>query len=148
MSVPPMVKDIMNLITQEFAVVRKEASLSEVLREMLRDPKTQSVYVVNEKDELVGIITLDIALQYLYGQYIPPEYLQFDISLLQGTGVKAEDIMAPPVYVKEDETLKDAFVKMFRYHLNELPVVDETNHVIGDLHALELIEIGVKEQGY
>ncbi len=134
------VKDVMSLITTDAYTVNENDSLDKIIREMVKDPKTQSVYVVNDKEELVGIITLDIALQYLYSEYIPPQYLEFNISVMEGANTVAKNIMLPPVYVKESTPISEAFTKMFEYHLHEIPVVDENMRVIGDVHGLELIQ--------
>ena len=133
------VKDVMRIITKKAATVREDSTLKSVLKEMVKDPKTQNVYVVNEKNQLTGIITINIALQYLYSDYIPPRYLEFDTTLLAGENTIAKDIMLPAVYVKENDKIQDAFVKMFQYHLYEIPVVDDEMHITGDLHAMELI---------
>ncbi len=134
------VKDIMELITREAPIVHENSPLLNVLEEMVKDPKTQSVYVVDKDGKLCGIITMSIALQYLYYPYIPPEYLEFDISVVEGVNALARDVMLPPIYVREEDSLKDAFQKMFEYHLQEIPVVDNDLHVVGDLHGMELIQ--------
>ena len=134
------VEDVMNLVTKTAAVVKESDNLKEVLKVMVKDPKTQSVYVVNNRKQLVGIITLNIALQYLYNEYIPPEYIKFDISVIEGTKAEAKELMIPPIYVKKDDPIGKAFQKMFEFHLHELPVVDDNMHVIGDLNALELVQ--------
>ncbi len=134
------VKDVMDLVTHEPAIVREDEPLPKVLKEMVKDPKTQTVYVVNDKEQLVGIITLNMALQYLFNEYIPPEYLEFNISVIEGTKATAKELMLPPLYVKKDDDVSEAFVKMFKYHIHEIPVVDEDMHIIGDVHGLELIE--------
>ena len=139
MSTITKVEDIMNLVTQTAAVVKETDTLDKVLEEMVKDPKTQSVYVVNDRNQLAGIITLNIAIQYLYNEYIPPEYLEFDISVIEGTKVDAKEIMLPPIYVKKSDRISEAFKKMFKYHVNELPVVDDNMYIIGDLNALELV---------
>ncbi len=133
------VKDIMDLVTTKAAIVREDAPLNDVLREMVKDPKTQSVYVVDKDGRLSGIITLNIALQYLYSDHIPPRYLEFNVSVIEGSKVVARDIMLPPVYVRSEEPASEAFVKMFENHLQEIPVVDENMKIIGDVHGLELI---------
>jgi len=139
------VKDVMNLITTTAYTVRENDSLDMVLREMVKDPRTQCVYVVNDKEKLVGIITIDIALQYLYCEYIPPQYIEFNLSVIEGANTVAKNIMLPPVYVKENTPIGEAFTKMFENHLYEIPVVDDSMRVIGDLHGMELIQrkIGV-----
>ncbi len=147
MSSVPTVEEVMDLVTKTASTVREDAPLEDVLREMLRDPRTQSVYVVDPEGRLVGIVTMDMALKYLYSEFIPPRYLQFNVSLMEGSNARAKDIMLPPVYVKRSESIEDAFVRMFENHLTEIPVVDEEMHVVGDLHGIELIAKKLKSEG-
>ncbi len=138
------VKSIRTLITQEASVVHEDDSLLTVAREIIRDPKTRSVYVVNSKDKLVGIIPVIELVQYIYFDMIPQDYITYRFPLLLSGETLAKDIMLPPVYVKDDESLKSALIKMFKNNLKEIPVVDEELHVIGDLNILELIKVWVE----
>ena len=47
--------------------------------------------------------------------------------------------MQKPVWVKRNETVKDAFKRMHEHRLPGLPVVDERYHVVGYINLLELL---------
>ncbi len=141
-----IVSDIMDIITRRPTLVYGNESLRNVALKIIKDPMTQAVYVVNDRDELIGIITLKIVLQYLYHDHIPPDYLEFDISVLQGENTLARDVMLPPIYVKKSTSLSEAFKIMFKYGIQEIPVVDDAMHVIGDLHGMELIHGWLKSK--
>ncbi len=138
------VKNIRNLITKEASVVDENDSLLKVAEKIIEDPKTRAVYVANNEKKLVGIIPVIELVQYLYYEYIPQDYLLYRFPLILSGEPKATEIMIPPVYVKDDDTLEVAFKKMFKNNLKELPVVDEDMHVIGDLNILELIEAWIE----
>jgi CBS domain-containing protein len=131
---------VRTLITQKATTVNEDESIGSIARKIVEDPKTQTVYVVNKKNELVGIIPVNEILQYLYYEDIPVEFITYSFPLSYGNEVCARDMMMPPTYVKDNESLSDAFRVMFEHKLMELPVVDENMHVIGDLNAMELIE--------
>ncbi len=133
------VRDIRNLITQEASVVDEDDDLLRVAEEIVKDPKTRAVYVVNKDKKLVGIIPVVELVQYLYSEYIPQEYILYRFPILLSGNPRAKDIMLPPVYVRDNENITDAFVKMFKNNLKELPVVDDDMHIIGDLNILEMI---------
>ncbi|MCD6370535.1 MAG: CBS domain-containing protein [Thermoplasmata archaeon] len=133
------VKDIRNFITQEASIVGEDEDLLKIAEEMVRDPKTRTVYVVNKENKLAGVIPVIELVQYLYSEYIPQEYILYRFPVLLSGTPKAKDIMLPPVYVHDDEDITSAFIKMFKNNLKELPVVDEEMHVIGDLNILEMI---------
>jgi len=133
------VRDIRNLITQKASIVHRDDSLLKVAKKIVDDPKTRAVYVVDDNEKLVGIIPVIELVQYLYSEYIPQEYILYRFPILLSGNPKAGDIMLPPVYVHDDEKITDAFIKMFKNNLKELPVVDENMHIIGDLNILEMI---------
>ena len=133
------VKDVRTLITQTPTIVREDASLISVAEKIIEDPKTRSVYVINSQERLVGIIPVIELVQYLYYRDIPQEYILYRFPMILSSEAKAEDIMLPPEYVKDDDSLGEALRKMFKNNLKELPVVDDEMHIIGDLNILELI---------
>ena len=132
------VKSMRNLITQEASTVRKEAGPMEIAKAITADPKTRSVYVVDSDNRLLGIIPVINFTQYLFYEYVPDEFLYYK-AIKPLEDITAEDIMLPPVYVKEADNLRIAFQKMFAENLKELPVVDNEMHVVGDLNILELV---------
>ncbi len=133
------VKNVRNLITQNAAIVGEDEGIETIARKIVEDPKTQTVYVVNKKNKLVGIIPVNEVLQYLYYEDIPVEFITYSFPISYGN-VRAKDMMLPPTFVRDDESLSDAFRVMFEHKLMELPVVDKDMRVIGDLNAMELIE--------
>ena len=133
------VKDVMNIVTQGATIVEEDSSIREVAKKLIEDPKTTTLYVVNKNKKLIGIVTIGTLLRYLYPEDIPPEYLEFDISIFQAKNLQAKDIMAPSIFIKKEESVGEAFRKMFEYKIWELPVVDDDMHVIGDINGLELI---------
>ncbi len=142
------VKNIRTMITQEASVVDEDANLIDVAEAIVDDPKTRAVYVINKEKKLVGIIPVIELVQYLYYDSIPQEYILYRFPVLLSSEPKAKDIMLPPVWVKDDESITSAFVKMFKNNLKELPVVDDEMHVIGDLNILELIRAWVEVNKY
>ena len=58
----------------------------------------------------------------------------------------AYDMLERLVYVKEDDTLKTAFLKMYENELDELPVVDNNLKLIGNIDLLELLTILIEKK--
>ena len=94
------VKDVMNIVTSHASITQEDSSILEIARKLVEDPKTHVLYVINDEEILTGMITMGTILKYLYSEYIPPEYFQFDITPFQSSNLKARDIMLPPVFVK------------------------------------------------
>jgi len=140
------VERVMSLVTKEASIVGEDSSLVEIAEKILEDPKTRTVYVVNSKGKLVGIIPVMELIQYLYAKYIPEEYKLYRIPMRVSVGSVAKDIMLPPVWVKKEESITSALRKMFKHGVQELPVVNEEMEIIGDLNILELINAWVERQ--
>ncbi len=138
------VKFVRKLITQEASTVRRDAGAMEIAKAIVADPKTRSVYVVDSDNKLLGIIPVINFTQYLFYEYVPDEFLYYK-AIKPLEDITAEDIMLPPVYVKENDDLRLAFQKMFSENLKELPVVDDEMHVIGDLNILELVTAWIEK---
>lgn len=140
------VKDIRNLITRNASVVKEDDPLLKVAEEIVSDPRTRSVYVVDKSGKLKGIIPVIELIQYLYYEHIPQEYIFYRFPLVLSGEAIAKDIMLPPVYVHDTDNITDALKKMFKNNLKELPVVDENMKIIGDLNILELISAWIEAE--
>jgi len=138
------VSDIRNLITKNASVVKEDDSLLKVAEEIVRDPRTRSVYVVDKSGKLKGIIPVIELIQYLYYEYIPQEYIFYHFPLAMSGEPVADEIMLPPVYVHDRDKITDALKKLFKNNLKEIPVVDENMKIIGDLNILELISAWIE----
>ena len=138
------VSSIRSLITQDASIVMEDDSLLNVAEEVVRDPRTRSVYVVDKSGKLKGIIPVIELIQYLYYEYIPQEYIFYRFPLVLSSKPIARDIMIPPAYVYDRDSITDALKKMFKNNLKEIPVVDENIKIIGDLNILELISAWIE----
>ncbi len=134
-----LVRDVRNLVTITPSTVHEEEPLLSVAEKIVSEPKTQSVYVVDDDGKLKGIIPVMELIQYLYFSDIPQEYILYRFPVILSSQARARDIMLPPVYVRDEDKLSEALIHVFKNNLRELPVVDEDMHVIGDLNILELI---------
>lgn len=136
------VKEIHRTITIEPPIVYEDDSIEKVVEVLLKDPRSRSVYVVNRKDELTGIIPTSVILKtthILKGKKTVSKEDTYDALKISKAKV-AKDIMLPPTYVFEDEDIVDALEAMVSEKIEELPVVDKNKRVIGDLNCLEVIK--------
>ena len=140
-------KEVHKLLTKP-SLVNENASLKEVVERITEDPKTRAVYVVDSKKKLKGIIVLKAVLKSAFLECIPEPYLSFSSLMSVKPKIKeAKDMMVPPIYVKEKNTIKDAFILMMQNDLEEIPVVDDDLRVIGDLNMLELLKLWMQKLG-
>ena len=139
------IRDMRMLITPHPVFVHKTTSIDDVAKVLISNPRLRSVYVVDNDLKLIGKITLKWLIKSEFKDLIPAEFAAF--KALDFIGNKhAEELMVPPIFVKDDDVLKTAFLKMYNNDLDELPVVDERNRLIGNIDLLELLTILVEKK--
>lgn len=143
--VSSIIDETLNL---EPAIVQAHQSLLEVAEQMLNHLGVNVVCVVNEQQRLVGLLSLRSLADDLFMVVIPEEFLSETHDLadamrfakLSGTHT-AGDAMIPAVWVKKDDTLKEAFQKMHENRLSGLPIINDRYEVTGYISLLELLGI-------
>ncbi len=128
------------------ATVSTEASLKNAVEAIVENSETRKVYVVDSEGKLKGTITLETLLRhagYLLG--------------VRSTGVtsllrmlaeisddKVTEVMGKSVKVLYNEMLVNVTKLMVENHLNDLPVVDNNNVLVGELNGLDILKASRK----
>jgi CBS domain-containing protein len=139
------IKDMRLLVTPYSGFVDKQASLDDIAKMMIANPRLKSIYVLDDKLKLVGRVTLKKLIKHEFMNLLPSSFEYFDALDFIGNKT-AEEIMTAAFYVKDDDTLKTAFVKMYENDLEELPVVDDNLHLIGNIDLIELLTILIEKK--
>jgi CBS domain-containing protein len=141
--------DILNL---EPTIVSPDTSLDETARRMLTHPSVHVVCVVAEDGRLVGLLGLRALADDIFFHILPEEFLSKIHDLDEAMEFAdrsrmrtAADAMRDPIWVKQGETVKDAFKRMHEHKLSGMPVVDEQYHVVGYINLLEIIALCCRE---
>lgn len=142
------VAEVMQTLVLQPTLVRPEMPLDEVARVMLAHPGVHLVCVVEDGGRLLGVLDLRTLADDLFFHIMPEEFLSEMTDLdhvrqfAQMSGMRTvADAMRDPVWVKREETVKDAFKRMHEHGLPGLPVVDDRYHVIGYINLLELMAV-------
>ena len=139
------IKDMRMLVTPYSGFVAKEAPLDDIAKMLIANPNLKSVYVVDDNLRLVGRVTLRKLIKHAFMDLLPSSFEYFNA--LEFIGSKtAGELMTTSVYVKDNDTLKTAFVKMYENDLEELPVVDDELHLIGNIDLIELLTILIEKK--
>ncbi|ACX72395.1 CBS domain containing membrane protein [Methanocaldococcus vulcanius M7] len=123
---------IRDVMTKDVITVDSEEGVVEAFEKMLKY-KISSLPVVNEKNEVVGIITTtDIGYNLIKDRYT--------------LETKVGDVMTKNVItIKESANLLEAIKKMNledkKEIINQLPVVDENNKLVGIISDGDIIRI-------
>lgn len=129
------VGDVYRKITKKVEKVHPEDKVEEVIKKVSRSKVSRAVYVVNESDELVGIIRMREILKILGMRYVQEDALTMLSDILAKT---AKDIMIEPVSVSVDDNAEEALKIAVRYELEDVPVT-KRGKVIGDLNCFEIL---------
>jgi len=135
---------LLHLVPQ---AVRPEDSLDAVVTALGRNPEARSVFVVDEDDHLLGVISeqrLDADLIKLVlpqpmwasmGELSPRQLLL----AAKGKAQTAKDLMLRCSAVDPNTPLKDVLLDMFRDHEPIRALVDEEHRLLGYLIMFEIL---------
>ncbi|HWR64471.1 MAG TPA: CBS domain-containing protein [Candidatus Thermoplasmatota archaeon] len=136
------VKDILEPITIKDIYVEKSENIEHVF--LLFETK-QHIWVVDDKISLhvVGVITESDTIQLLAPPYTPIQ--SYDKPTLQsfqyGLPILVEEIMSKqPITAHTEETIADVIMKMKQHQIKQLPIVDDSERLIGEITLHRLIQ--------
>jgi CBS domain-containing protein len=139
------IKDMRMLVTPYPTFIDKNTKTDDVAKTLIVNPGLKTVYVVDNELKLLGGITLKKLIRQEFSDLLPSNFEYFGALDFIGKNT-AFDMMEPLVYVKDDDTLKTAFIKMYENDLDELPVVNSSLQLIGNIDLLELLTILIEKK--
>jgi CBS domain-containing protein len=129
-------------------------SLHRLAQMAVEQPGCRVLSVLDEAGKLVGVVPVRLLVNDIFLKIVPEEFLgvigDIDDALEYARHLRARtasDIMLPPVSVRRDATVRDAFEAMHHARLNGLPIVDEDGQVVSYLDQLELLLVWVRASG-
>jgi CBS domain-containing protein len=147
------VEEIVAILNLEPTIVKAETPLADIAQKMLTHPNVHVACIVAEDGRLVGLLGLRALADDIYFHILPEEFISEIHDLDEAMEFAnrshmrtAEDAMQDPVWVKKDETVKEAFKRMHENVLTGLPVVNDLYHVVGYINLLELLAICIKQE--
>ncbi len=142
------VEEVIAVMNLKPTIVSLDMPLDEIAQAMLTHPRVHVACVVADDGRLVGLIHLRALADDIFFHIMPEEFLSEITDLDEAMEFAnrshmrtAADAMQDPVWVKQGETVKDAFKRMHEYDLAGLPVVNDLYHVVGYINLLELLAI-------
>jgi len=141
-----LVGDVYEEFVDRPSIVKADAKIRDAIDQMLENPTSRKVYVVDAEGRYIGTVTTETVLRLLGYRVGIRETggLTFFRFLRDTLKEEVGTIMIRTKTITKTARLTDALSIMLEYHLNDLPVVDEENKVIGELVSLELFLKGKK----
>jgi CBS domain-containing protein len=131
-------------------------TLIEIIKSVERAPRVLTLAVVDAGGRLLGVIPFTQIVDEVFWQVSPEEFLsdvhnlddahEYAMKSRLSRAATAGEMMRPPVYVREDELVVDAFRKMREADLRGLPIVDADMVVIGYIDMLELVLVWLRAE--
>ena len=127
-------------------LINQNATNQEVIDTLIQkgSPFMHSIYVVDDDERLMGIITLQIVLDSIMLRlgYTPQNIKITETLFKYSIFGSAKDIMkrALEIYVKKETSLEESLKLMADYKLSQLPVINDDRKVIGDLNIFEVLK--------
>ncbi|GAB4564892.1 MAG: hypothetical protein Kow0047_14990 [Anaerolineae bacterium] len=130
------------------ALVRESDTLDDAARMMVKQARAHCACVVNDEGRLVGLLPLETVTDDIFVHIVPEEFLSHITDLEEverfaqrSAARRVKDAMIPPVWVKPDDTVQEAFRRMHEAKVHGIPVVDDQYRVIGYINLLELLDV-------
>jgi len=143
------VADIRHLLVKEPAVINKKQSIKELLTRIINDSRTRHVYVVDNAGILIGTVRMNRIVQYLFPFAAMIEQGN-ELSIGNLANFEAEtvqDVMDEnPYFVKSSTPLSEMAEMLIQEKINELPVLDDDMHIVGQVNVYEVIMAYLKEK--
>jgi CBS domain-containing protein len=135
------IKEIMQHIKDRgLPCVAADSDIREVIRVAVNFPHTRLVYVVDEQQKLLGVITIGSLIRYLYPYHYEDKVHSRDILRII-TVKKASSLMGSKyINALPDETVDSVLKKMADTGAKEVAVVDSDGRILADITAVDLLK--------
>ena len=132
-------------------IVRLHDNVLEVARIAVTFPIPRTIYVVNEAGELQGMITADRLAATVFDLIDQLESTAEDpffkhALVKQAAATTAQYLMVPvPVTISDEKNLAEAMTVLSASQIDQLPVLNEKNQIVGVIRALDMIREWVED---
>ncbi len=140
------VKDVLEkAVNLPYITVPVDYPIEEVAGRLLENPQVREIYLVDEKERLVGEISPGKIIRFLCTDRKGSPYCSRN--LLAGlTCEKVADIMDEHIlFARKDDDLDKVIDMMLSRNIKEIPVVDEQGKIIANVGILDLWRLAEKE---
>ena len=128
-------------VTPDVDLVSVDTSIEDIIEIISANTASRSVFVIDDDEELVGIISVREVINILGAKYLKKRGFGLAHGILAQT---AGDIMRDAEFVDIDDDLEEALKISVVHNLDDIPVI-EKGKVVGDVDCFELIK-GIKER--
>lgn len=147
------VRDVPNVDEVPGLIVARETAVREIVSKLSSTPNAGVVYVVDDGEVLLGVITRRDLLSWAGLQVgVEPDQdrVRWTEVLEVARARTAGDLLrrgGKAFSIRMDDTVETALLRMLRQDVVDLPVVDEDGRVVGGVRLSELLETALEASG-
>jgi len=139
-----LVGDVYEILVQEPVMLEQGRRVRDAIDEMLRNPTSHTVYVIDDDMKLIGAITTATLLELIGHKVgvLGTSALSFYRFMRDTLGDDIGGVTQKITAVRRETRITDALNMMIKNRWDALPVVDDEDRLIGELVSLELFHKG------
>jgi CBS domain-containing protein len=137
------VSDFLDSCGEEPSTIGWGESIQKMVEALFEHRTSRAVYVLDEDKKLLGMVLFRDIIRVMNARLgIRGRGVSGSFQYLRDAQKdKAHDLMRPPVKTKLSTPLCEALEKMEDSKINDLPVVDDKNRLVGELSGLKVLHL-------
>ncbi len=129
------VRDVYKKFSEKVDTVKPNTPINKVVKIFMESKKRRNVYIVDDSENLTGLITVNEIFTSVRPDISPNKILFF----IHKSNIKtAKDVMTEPEIVKLDDSLEDALRVAEVFKIQDIPVC-KNGKLVGELDVFELV---------
>jgi len=135
------IREIVELVNErKLPIVSETCSLEAVMNIMHGSQHSRLVYVVSEKKELKGTISLDMLVKHIFPHKFEPKIHPRRLIEMVTSEIARDIMLKNPATAMEDEDAELVLKRMIDANVNEIAILDCEGKIIIDLTMLDLLK--------
>jgi CBS domain-containing protein len=126
------------------SIIGEDATIEDVMKMIIGAGGDRILYVVNDKNELVGTISIDELIRIIFSASHEVRIHSRRLMDIVTSETASHIMKKNPSFAQEDDFLEDVIKKMIKTHAKHIAFLDENKNVIGDISMVELIKALLK----
>lgn len=125
---------------RQLAYVSPKAEVQEIISAFVKAEHARLVYVVDDENRLSGIISLGNLSRHLFFNHCNKAIDNLHLISMATSKTAADFIDRPTIAAHPSESIEPVLERMLSAGIKEIPVLDETGHLVGDLTLVDILQ--------
>ena len=131
---------IKGLEPRDFPVVPENASIEDVMSAIVNCRHSRMLNVVNDRQQLVGTISLDALIRHVFAQDREPTIHARSLIGVLSRETAGDIMFKQPIYAIIEEEIGVVTRRMLEANVKDIPVLDSDKRVIADITIVDLLQ--------